>query len=261
LDWFVKELRNRSKAFSLNGDQSIINAAFDSAEKGIKILASMRGRFSSLNNLDFEASSEAVPTSAHGSWFDLYFLSFGINSNELKKTIVVDFISTNLKKMGLDLPDFDVKLFYMPSVLASSTYVEHNYVTINGFTNINEKRVEINLFPPRDYKAIFRVLVHEIIHVCLLKTLKEEEPSNVEKEVETLTKKFFVIFKKEILKIEKTTIKELESVINNKLLTFSKIESFIQKTLDLSKANAIIQSILLLFEAVILGIVNVKPKA
>jgi hypothetical protein len=259
LDWFVSDFRSKTKRYSLSGDQEKIQAAYEAVGIGSSILATVRGRISPLLKLGFELIREAVPTSVGETWFNLAYLSFGIESENLQKTEAVDFILPRLEKMGLTLRELIFKLFYLPPLPAATTTEGHSLKIVNGFTNIEKKRIEINVLPPRDYAAIFGYLVHETIHLCKLEKSIKEEPAKVEAEVEDYTRRFFSSFSTEWALVEKTALKDLQTIIETELAKFSIADAFLNNIMDAPKSKKVIGTMHMFFDAILDETVKAKP--
>jgi hypothetical protein len=213
-----------------------------------------------LLKLGFELIREAVPTSVGETWFNMGYLSFGTDSNSLQETQAVYYILPRLRKMGLNPPDLNFKLFYLPSLPAATTTKGQSMTIVNGFTNIKKKRVELNILAPRDYAAIFGYLVHEIIHLCKLEKSITEEPAKVEAEVEALTKSFFDSFSTEWTQVEKAALKELQAVVEKELIKFSKAEALLNNILNVLQSKTIIETMQMFFYAIFDGTVEARPK-
>jgi hypothetical protein len=85
-------------------------------------------------------------------------------------------------KVGGVKPRF--KLFYLPPLPMATIEGEgHLMETVGGFTNIGKKRIEVNIHPPLDCNSLFRIFVHEMLHMCLLEKSSIEQAESVEDEV------------------------------------------------------------------------------
>jgi hypothetical protein len=242
-----------------SGDQGKIQSAYEAVGQGSSIIASVRGKISPLLKMEFELIRETVPTSVGEIWFNMPYLSFGTESKSLQKNKTVDFILPRLKKMGLNPPELRFKRFYLPPLPAATTTEGHSLKIVNGFTNIEKKRIEINVLPPRDYTAIFGYLVHETIHLCKLEKSIKEEPAKVEAEVEDCTRRFFNSFSTEWALVEKTALKELQTILDTELVKFSKADSFLKNIMDMAKSKAVIETMHMFFDAVLDETVKAKP--
>lgn len=261
LDWFVNDFRLKTQKYSLLGDKGTIMAANLAAKDGLRLLTSVRGRIRPVLKMGFELRQETVPTSVEGTWFNMPFLSFGAESETLEKTQAVDFVLERTRQMDLPSPELSFKLFYLPSLPGATTTEGHHMFTVGGFTNIDKERIELNLFPPRTYATIFKNLVHEIVHMCILQESKKEEAATVEAKVEAYTVKFFSSFSKDLTSVEKHMLEELHSTIDNELTLFSKADAYLLKIMDLNRLKAAIQTMSLLFDAVLDGTVTAKHKS
>lgn len=261
LDWFVKDYLQKTRKYSLSGDKGTIMAANLAAKDGLRLLAVVKGRIRPVLKMGFELRQEAVPTSVEGTWFNLPFLSFGTHSENLEKTQAVGFILGKIKQMELPSPKLSFKLFYLPSLPSAISTEGVHMSTLGGFTNINKERIELNVFPPRKYDTIFKNLVHEIIHMCFLQESKKEEAAEVEAKVEAYTTQFFNDFSNDLKSVEKPMLEELCGAIDNVLIVFSKADDYLLKIMNLDRSKAAIQTMSLLFNAVLSGNVTVKPKS
>jgi hypothetical protein len=254
LDWFIKDFISKCTKYIYSGDQAIINAVYKAAGSGSEIVASVNGEAVHLQKLGIEMRQEAVPTVVDETWFNLYFLSLGAESRSIVKTRAVYFILTKLKEMGLSPPELTLKLFYLPPVPAATTTDGHHMITVGGFTNISKKRVEINIFQPKDYSVVFNYLVHEIVHMCLLEKSNIEEAAKVESEVDSYVSIFFDKFGKEWASVKMHILKELKAVIDDtELPVFIAAESHLSTIMDISRSKSIIATFYMFFDAILYG--------
>lgn len=133
-------------------------------------------------------------------------------------------------------------------------------ITVEGFTNIEKERIELNVSQPRNYSNIFRYLVHETIHMCILDESKNKEPALVESIVEENTKKFFDIFSKDIESEEKVMIEDLETFVDIYLKRFSEADTYLTKIMKIDRAKVVVATMMGFFDAVLKETVVVNPK-
>ena len=259
LDWFVNDFCLKTGKYLLTGDGGKIALAYQAAYKGQRLLASVRERIAPLLEMGFELRQEAVPTSVEGAWFNMPFLSLGIESKGLQKTKAVAFILPRLKKMGLESPELSFKLFYLPAFPAATTTEGHHMIAPGGFTNIEKRRIEINLFPPRDFSTIFKNLIHEIVHMCILEKSKHEEPAAVEAEVETYTNSFLSNFSEDWASVEKSVLEDLRGTIDKEFAIFSEANCYLVSIMDRPNSEAVIETLFMLFDAVLNQSVVLEP--
>jgi len=261
LDWFVSDFRSKIDRYVLYGDAQKIVAAYKAAFEGSSLLASIRSRIKPLLALGFELREEAVPTSVGDTWFNMRFLSFGLESKVFVNTLATNFVTDKLKQMELVPPELNFKLFYLAPMPAATTTEGHHVISLKGFTNIDKQRIELNIFPPRDYPEIFRHLVHETVHMCLLEKTKQEKAATVEPKVEAYTKCFFDRFSKEYALAEKPMLEDLRQTIDKHLPTFSKADAYLLGIFDSAKLQNVIQTLLALFDAVLDQSAELRPKS
>ena len=118
LDWFVSDYNSRKKQYSFAGDKGEIQAADLAATEGAHLLGHIKSRIRPVLKMGFELREEFVPTSVEGQWFNMRFLSFGLESKNLEKATSLNFILEKIKQLGLKAPKLSFKLFYLPSYRA-----------------------------------------------------------------------------------------------------------------------------------------------
>ena len=254
LDWFVADFESKFARYRLTGDYGFIQRALNASSKGRILLAGMKKPIQKISKeLRLDIDQETIHTEiANGVWSNITFLSFGVEAKEIGETYAIHFIDKILEnKMAMKTPRLLFKLFYLPPLPIATTDEGHIMHTQKGFTSIRKKRIEINIYPPRDYKSIFKNIVHEIFHVCFLQESKVGDTNKVESKVNTQAKIFFESCRDEWSSERIEMIKDLKITIEKKLSVFKDVENALSKFhKELTKAKFHIQTIMELLDAI-----------
>ena len=253
LDWFVADFNSKFLRYHLTGDCGLIQRALGASSQGVTILARMKKPIQKIaKELKLDIDQETVHTEVNGNWVSITYLSFGIKAKELAETYAIRFVNKILKsKMSIETPPLRFKIFYLPSLPVATTDEGHIMHTPVGFTSVRRKRIEINVYPPRDYESIFKNIVHEIFHVCFLEESSMENVKDIESRVEAHAKSFFDECKNEWKSERIGIIEDLRSTIEKKLSVFKEADSALMEfRKDLAKADFIIETFKELFDAI-----------
>lgn len=262
LDWFVADFESKFARYHLAGDQEFIQRALNASNQGRRILAKMKEPIQQIaKKLNLDIDQETLDTEVNGNRASITWLSFGVEAQELGKTHAVRFIRKILEsKMTLRVPLLRFKLFYLPRLPIATKEEGHVMDTINGFTSIRRKRIEINIYPPRNYERIFRNIVHEIFHVCFLEESSLDETKNIEQKVKAHVTTFFDICKDEWRSKRTRIIEDLKNIIEKKLSAFKEADVALEEFhKDLTKAKSNVRTIMELFDAILDGKVKATP--
>ena len=261
LDWYVTHYNSKKRQVSFSGDKGAIISADMAVKEGSLLLKYIKTRLKPIEKMGFELRKEFVPSSMDDFVSTMYYLSFGFETSDLEKAKVVNFILERLKRLNLEPSNLKFKWYYLPSVPVGISTKGFNMTKVNGFTNIEKERVELNVFPPRDYSEIFKYLVHELIHVCYLKESTDKTAETVENIVEERLKQFFDTFSKDIQREQESLFGELKYYVENGLKRFSEANNYLIKVMKIDRVKRAVVTLMNFFEAIRNETVVAKPTA
>jgi len=152
------------------------------------------------------------------------------------------------------------KLFYLPPLPIATTDRGHMMDTVHGFTSIRNKRIEINVYPPRNWDNIFKSLVHEVIHICFLRDSSTRDTAGIEFEADQKCTEFFDICQVDYRRERNMIHKSIEDAIVDKLVVFRKANDELSKyKADFKRAIATIKVFRRFFDAVLEEKVRAVP--
>ena len=253
LDWLVADFESKFARYHLTGDQGSILRALNASIQGRTILARMKEAVQQIaKKLNLDLDQETLETKVNGNQVSITWLSFGVEAQELVETYSVAFIKRIVEsEMSLQFPLLRFKLFYLPALPIATTEQGHIMDTIKGFTSIRRKRIEINVYPPRNYETIFSNIVHEILHVCFLEESTVKESESVEGKIKAHVKTFFDTCKDEWCSERTRIVEDLKKAIEKKLSIFEEADTaLVEFHTDLRKAKSHIRTFMELFDAV-----------
>jgi hypothetical protein len=256
LDWFITDFDSKYQRYRLTGDGFLIGQIIKVAAQGRTILAKMKKPIQEISkNLMLDLSIESVRTQAFppsGPWHDVYFLSFGKKVDQLKDTYATQFVIKSLnQEMGIKSPALRFKLFYLPPLPTATSDEGHFMETVEGFTSVKRKLIEINLYPPLNYDKIFKTMAHEILHVCFLNESSLDHVQEVEAKVDENERVFVAKCQEEYLSQKNRINQSIKSVIDKELPVLLKADEALNKSRkELQEASVVVNTFREFFDAV-----------
>lgn len=262
LNWFVDDFESKSIRYNFSGNNQLIQSTLFASTQGRTLLALMKNPVEKIaKEFKLDIDLEANPTEIDGNSVNIPFLSFGFETNDLKDSKAINFIVKNIEeKLGIKVPPLRFKIFYLPPLPIATSDEGHIMHTQKGFTSIRKKRIEINAYPPRDYDSIFRNLVHEIFHVCLLEESSIEKVAEVESKVQKYVKIFFEKCEEDWKTNRNELLNDLENHLETNLSIFEQVNTSLNEYVKkLSRAKVVIDQIRIFFDSILYGEVIVSP--
>lgn len=265
LDWFVRDFDYKFMKYQFTGDDLFMQAVIKAAADGRLILARMKQPLAEMaETLGLDLDYEAIP--AHidppsGPWANVHYLSFGVEAKELEKIHAIQFIVKMLdQKFDIGVPPLLFKLFFLPPVPVATTDEGHVMHTFTGFANIRKRRVEINIYPIRDYESIFQTMVHEILHICFLEESSVEEAAKIETKIDEYVKSFFTQVEEEYQRNISRIHKSIQLAIEKKIqILWQANVALAEFGKELRQADAVVKTLKLLFDMILDGKIKAIP--
>lgn len=265
LDWFVRDFDYKFPRYQYIGDHLFIQHVIDAASRGRIILAKIRSHLADIaKKFELDLDYESIPTQVSppdGPWVNVHYFSFGMEVEELANTYATRFIIEFLtQKMELKVPSLKFKLFFLPSLPVAITERGHEMSSFTGFANIRKGRVEINIYPPQDYKRIFKTMVHEILHICFLEESSVEQAALVESKTERYVTLFFTEAKEEYRSQGNRIHGSIQAVIEKSICHFKEVNIALKVFKeDWRHGNSIVETLKMLFDMILEGRIKAVP--
>jgi hypothetical protein len=256
LDWFITDFDSKFQRYRYTGDEVLIKQVINAAGVGRLILAKMRKPIQEIaKTLTLDLSIESVEGGGYfpsEPRYNVYFLSFGKEVNELKDTYATQFVIKLLdQEMQIKTPALKFKLFYLPPLPAATSDEGHIMTTLRGFTNAKNGLIGINLYPPWDYAEIFQTIVHEILHAYFLDESNLKRAKEAEAKVEEHERAFVLKCQGEYSSQKNKIDQSIKYVMDNNLPFFQEAENaFNVLEKELRQAGIVIDIIRQFFDAV-----------
>lgn len=263
LDWFIKDFDSKYERYRFVGDNFLIEHTIKAAGQGRAVLARVRKPIEEISrSLGLDLIYESVPTQIFppsGPWHNVHFLSFGFEDRRFTDAYVTQFIINSLEqKMHIESPELRFKLFYLPQLPTATSDEGHFMENIRGFTNVERRMIEINLHPPLDFDEIFGAIVHEIVHICLLKESDLDHAPEVEAKVSNSERTFLTNCHEECESHKSEINQSIKSVIDYSFPIFRKADTALNMLeRDLQLGGTCVYTFLGFFDAILFE--RVKP--